>query len=331
MTFCATIPGEAPSTPVRPAMTLGIDIILPSASSTAEAHMAASLFRSANDLLHAPAYQISVRTLADQPAGDARYWSRRTAIFLGGISSRWAVTPEERKRAAQILHLAARPLLAGSAVFLLPETGLHTVHQAAIHPNFSAAAEECFLSAATNGRSIAKSGNIMSAISGFAAIQLLLDLIGSDQGKIFADALAGYLGLAAATPAEPVSKTLLDLRRRAQGDALIDKSLTLMSRHLEDPLQICGLAAELGVSTRKLQRRFQDKTGSGPLNAYRQLRLERARQLLEHSSLPLPEVAAATGFGTQVNLAYWFKREQGESPKAIRRMTFQGGTAPACA
>ena len=292
--------------------------------------MAAALFRAANDLLQSPAYQVSVRTLGGQPAGDARYWARRTAVFLGGISARWTVTPEERKRTAQILHLAARPVLAGSAVFLLNETGLHDTHQAAIHPNFAAAARECFLNAATDGGLVAQSGTIRSAISGFAAVQLLLDLIGSDQGQVFADALGSYLGLRQPA-AEPVSKTLLDLRRRAGGDVLIDRSLSLMCSNLEEPLQICDLAAELGVSTRKLQRRFQDKTGSGPLNAYRQLRLERARQLLEHSSLPLPEVAAATGFGTQVNLAYWFKREQGETPKAIRRMTFQGGVTAACA
>lgn len=328
MTFCASIPGTAPSTPVRPAQALGIDIILPSDSSGAEAHMAAALYRAANDLLQTSAYQVSVRKLGDQPAGDSRYWARRTAVFLGGISARWTVTPEERKRTAQILHLAARPVLAGSAVFLLHETGLHGIHQPAIHPNFTAAAEECFLNAATNGEPVAQSGNIRSAISAFAAIPLLLELISSDQGQVFADALAGYLGLAAA-PAQPVSKTLLELRRRAEGDTLIDRSLILMSTHIEEPLQICDLASELGVSTRKLQRRFQDKTGSGPLNAYRQLRLERARQLLEHSSLPLPEVAAATGFGTQVNLAYWFKREQGETPKGIRRMTFQGGMAAA--
>lgn len=331
MTFCATIPGPSPSTKVRPAITLGVDIILPYDSGGSEAHMAAALFRAANDLLQVPAYQVSVRKLADQPAGDGRYWSRRSAIFLGGITARWQVTGEERKRAAQILHLAARPVLAGSAVFLLHETGLNNAHKAAIHPNFSAAAEECFLSAGPDGEAIAKSGSLRSAISAFAALPLLLELISEDQGQVFADALAGYLGLAAARPAQPVSRTLLDLRRRAEGDALIDRSLTLMSGHLEEPLQICDLASELGVSTRKLQRRFQDKTGTGPLNAYRQLRLERARQLLEHSSLPLPEVAAATGFGTQVNLAYWFKREQGESPKAIRRMTFQGGTAAACA
>lgn len=331
MTYCATIPGPAPGTAVRPAITSGVDIILPAASSGSEAHMAAALFRAANDLLQVPVYQVSIRKLAEQPAGDARYWSRRSAFFLGGISTRWSVTAEERKRAAQILHLAARPVLAGSAVFLLHETGLSAAHKAAVHPNFAAAAEEFYLNFATIGEPMAQSGNIRSAISGFAAIPLLLELIGEDQGKVFADALAGYLGLAAVQSAQPVSKTLLDLRRRAEGDALIDKSLTMMSDHLEEPLQICDLACELGVSTRKLQRRFQDKTGTGPLTAYRQLRLERARQLLEHSSLPLPEVAAATGFGTQVNLAYWFKREQGESPKAIRRMTFQGGGAAACA
>ncbi len=330
MTFCASFSGPAPNTLVRPALSLGVDIILPTGSSGAEAHMAAALFRSANDLLQTAAYQVSVRTLGEQPAGDARYWTRRTAIFMGGISTRWTVTPEERNRTAQILHLAARPVLAGSAVFLLHETGMHRVHQAAIHPNFAAAAQEYFLTPATNGELVAQSGNIHSAISGFAAIKLLLDMIREDQGQVFVDALSSYLGLCPAST-QPVSKALLELRRRAAGDVLIDKSLGLMCSNLEEPLQICDLASELGVSTRKLQRRFQDKTGSGPLNAYRQLRLERARQLLEHSSLPLPEVAAATGFGTQLNLAYWFKREHGETPKTIRRMTFQGGMVSATA
>ncbi|WP_162183586.1 helix-turn-helix domain-containing protein [Halocynthiibacter namhaensis] len=68
------------------------------------------------------------------------------------------------------------------------------------------------------------------------------------------------------------------------------------------------------------------KTNASPLPAYRSLRLEKALQLLQHTSMSLPEIAIATGFGTRCNLTRWFTRAYNCSPKAMRDEVFSGAS-----
>lgn len=57
-----------------------------------------------------------------------------------------------------------------------------------------------------------------------------------------------------------------------------------------------------------------------------QQRLDRARQLLEETDLPVDRIAADAGFGTGTALRQHFHATLGVSPRAYRR-TFRGGTA----
>ncbi|MEX0317361.1 MAG: helix-turn-helix domain-containing protein [Ruegeria sp.] len=326
MTYCASVPQVATpvaALPMTQTRVNEIDIILPQGTSSSAAQMMADLFNAGNDLVNGAPYRVTVRDLSEQPSEDARYWARRTVIFLGDIHTRWSLSAEERNRVHQILRLATRSVLVGSAVFLLCETGLQERHAVAIHPNFAAAATEEQLAELAPGAHFAASGSVHSAISGFAALRLLLELIGRDHGQFIAGALSDYIGLSA-DGARPQSKVSLGLRQRAQGDVLIDSTIDLMRDHIEEPLKICELANKLGVSTRKLQRRFLERTGTGPLTAYRALCIERAHQLLVHTSLSLSEVVVATGFGTYSNLARWFRREYGETPQIVRQRAFAG-------
>ncbi|KUJ73228.1 hypothetical protein AVO45_15960 [Ruegeria marisrubri] len=326
MTYFASVP-QAESTvvafPRTDRRTLDVDIILPTGTPASAGRIVADLFDACNDLLNDAPYRVSVRDLSAQPAQDSRYWSRRTVIFLGDIHARWTLTPDERNRVHQILRLANRSVLVGSAIFLLCETGMQERHTVSIHPNFAAAAAEESLCEPAAGVHYAVSGTVCSAISSFAALRLLLELIGKDHGQFVAGALGDYVGLSA-HGAKPQSKVSLELRQKAGGDQLIDHTIELMSDNIEEPLKIGELAEKLGVSTRKLQRRFLERTGTGPLTAYRALRVERARQLLVHTSLSLSEVVVATGFGTCSNLARWFRREYGETPQAARQRAFSG-------
>ncbi|HEX4277414.1 MAG TPA: helix-turn-helix transcriptional regulator, partial [Bryobacteraceae bacterium] len=48
-------------------------------------------------------------------------------------------------------------------------------------------------------------------------------------------------------------------------------------------------------------------------------RIERARELLRNTDLPVVDVALAAGFSSQSHLAHWFLRQVGISPAAYRR------------
>ncbi len=324
MTYCASVLPADATIPSPDARKHNIDIILPEGAPAATAKMIEDVFRAANDLLTERQYQVALRDLSGQPVEDPRYWSRRTVVFLGDIHSRWTLRSEERARVHQILRLARRIVLVGGAVFILSETGQQSRHACAVHPNFVAAASEEHLSEAEDGAHLCSDGKLFSAISPVAALRLSLDIVASDHGAFIADSLSAYIGFSEAHAQRPHSRVSLGLLQQARGDQLINASLELMQEHLEEPLRIDDLARELGVSTRKLQRRFLERTGNSPLTAYRALRIERAHQLLKHTSLPLSEIVVATGFGTCSNLARWFRQEVGESPKTVRQRAFAG-------
>ncbi|GAB5438834.1 helix-turn-helix domain-containing protein [Falsiruegeria mediterranea] len=298
-----------------------IDILLPDGAPIAGTRMIEDMFTAANELLTDGGYSLSVRHLSEPHHQDPRRWSRRTVVFLGDIHSRWQVSDSDRHKVQRIIRLAPRTVLVGGAVFLLGETGMRDNHQIAVHPNFLAAAEEEHLTPAQGGGHTAHSNALHSATSPFAALTLFIDLIRDDHGQFIAGALAEYLGLS--HPSERTrSKVALHLKQRAEGDALIARILDLMQDHIEEPKRVRDLARQVGVSTRKLERRFQEKTDTTPLVAYRNLRIERAHQLMVHSSLSLPEIVIATGFSSLTNLSYWCRKELGSSPRTLRRQAF---------
>ncbi|WP_082015886.1 helix-turn-helix domain-containing protein [Leisingera sp. ANG-M7] len=298
-----------------------VEIILPQPDSPAAAQMICEVFRAANDLFPDSGYRTAVRNLASQMRSVPEGWKPQTVIFLGGISSRWPLNSGERASLQRICRQAQRCLFAGSAIFLLPETGLNTAVETAVHANFAAAAEEEQMICAPAGTLTTTSGRISTAVSSFAALRLLVAFLRADRGAFIADAVCDYLGLAFG-PASEQSKVSLQLRQTAGGDALVVKILDLMQQNLEEPLLIRDIAQQAGVSPRKLERRFQQKAQTSPLTAYRKLRIEKARQLLLHTTLPLAEIVAATGFGSRSSLTEWFKREYKTSPQAFRKQYY---------
>lgn len=72
------------------------------------------------------------------------------------------------------------------------------------------------------------------------------------------------------------------------------------------------------ISRRALERRFEQVLGRTPAEEIRRVRLERARQLLLETDLPIPSVSAASGFGSPEYLSFVFKSEFNETPHKYR-------------
>lgn len=298
-----------------------IDVIIPDGESRSAARMILDLFQAANELLGTAAYSVSVQTMTVASVEPATYGPRRTPVFLGDLQSRWTPNKTQRGWLTRTFRLAPRAVLIGGAVFLSGFASDSMARDLAIHPNFAAAASEEQLAQAKEATPHTQSGRILSAISVFAALPLFLTMIKDDHGQFVAGAVGDYLGLTTHAAA-PKSKTILALSRQAKGDPLILSVLNLMQEHIEEPLQIRDLAEQLGISIRKLERRFQDKISTTPLTAYRALRIERAHQLLVHSGLSLSEITVATGFGTRANLNEWIRKTYGVGPSELRAQSF---------
>jgi AraC-like DNA-binding protein len=92
----------------------------------------------------------------------------------------------------------------------------------------------------------------------------------------------------------------------------------LLHQRLADPPSLSELAAVTGLSQFALLRAFRAQTGLPPHAYLNQLRVRRARSLLD-GGLPATEVAALTGFADQAHLTRHFKRVVGVPPGAYQR------------
>jgi transcriptional regulator GlxA family with amidase domain len=98
-----------------------------------------------------------------------------------------------------------------------------------------------------------------------------------------------------------------------------------MLEHLDEPLDLAGLAAHARMSVRTFTRRFREETGLSPARWLTRLRVEHARHLLETSDLPVDVIARRAGFGTAVSLRQHLHAAVGVAPLAYRQ-TFRTPT-----
>lgn len=98
----------------------------------------------------------------------------------------------------------------------------------------------------------------------------------------------------------------------------LEDAVAAMEQNVEVPLSMKEIAAVAGFSVRQLERKFKFAVGQSPAAFYRSLRLRRARNLIEQTSLSLFEISVACGLGNQTNFARNYTREFGISPARRR-------------
>jgi transcriptional regulator GlxA family with amidase domain len=96
------------------------------------------------------------------------------------------------------------------------------------------------------------------------------------------------------------------------------RALQAMESALEAPLSTAEVARGVNLSTRQLERLFARHLGKSPQAHYRDLRLHRARTLIEGSPMALTEIALSCGFETPSHFSRVFKRRYGVTPHALR-------------
>ena len=105
----------------------------------------------------------------------------------------------------------------------------------------------------------------------------------------------------------------------APADALVKRALLWMQQRPEHPLPVGDLARQLGVSRRKLERRFAAELAMTPAEAGRRMRLAQVRALLGRGGKSVTDIAAETGFADVSHLIRVFRAAEGVTPEAWRR------------
>jgi AraC family transcriptional regulator of adaptative response/methylated-DNA-[protein]-cysteine methyltransferase len=102
--------------------------------------------------------------------------------------------------------------------------------------------------------------------------------------------------------------------------ASVSRALRLIERgFLDDGKTVEDLADSLGMTTRHLRRLFARHAGASPIAVAMTRRVQRAKRLIDETSLPMATVAFAAGFGSIRRFNAAFHTVYRRPPTAVRR------------
>ncbi len=108
-------------------------------------------------------------------------------------------------------------------------------------------------------------------------------------------------------------------------DTLVQKAKYLVMERLTEKIDWEDLARQLHVSYSALRRAFHQHTGFSMYQYQLQLRLNKAKTLLNTTAQSVKEIAHETGFDCPYHFSSIFKRKTGLSPLAWRHDARGGG------
>ncbi|MFF2148807.1 GlxA family transcriptional regulator [Kitasatospora sp. NPDC058190] len=167
-------------------------------------------------------------------------------------------------------------------------------------------------------------GHVFTAAGLAAGMDLCLHLIRSDHGAAVANA-AARLTLLAPTRIGDQTQTVTSPVPSTRAFSLAETRAWAMDR-LDEPLTLADLAEHAHTSVRTLTRRFQAETGLTALQWLLHQRVDRARELLETTTLPVDQVAERSGLGSPDSLRQHLLRRVQLTPTAYRAQ-WRGTTA----
>ena len=103
------------------------------------------------------------------------------------------------------------------------------------------------------------------------------------------------------------------------GDAVIRDSLAWIDGNYAGANPVSGMTEQSGLTRRTFARRFIAATGRRPIDHVHRLRIERARDLLEHGDAPIDDVGYEVGYEDPAFFRRLFRRTTGLAPGAYRR------------
>ena len=104
----------------------------------------------------------------------------------------------------------------------------------------------------------------------------------------------------------------------------VEQSIVYMRQNLNRPLQVATLAAMAKISPSHFFALFKRRTGCAPMDYFTRLRMERARRLLDATTLSVKEVAAAMGYEDQFYFSRVFKSVTSLAPTEYRSLHKNG-------
>ena len=202
--------------------------------------------------------------------------------------------------------------------FVLARAGLLDGYRATTHWESLDSFREQFPKVEVEGGLFAIDRNRLTCAGGTAALDMMLHVISRRHGHRLATAVSEQF--IHARIRDPQDRQRMEpAARQGIAHAGLGRAIALMEKNLEEPLDARRMARAAGLSQRQLERLFRQHLKTTPQRYYLDLRLQRARALLQYSEMPVVEVAVACGFGSAAHFSRSYRAWSGRPPRAERR------------
>jgi len=159
-------------------------------------------------------------------------------------------------------------------------------------------------------------GQILTSAGAAAGLDLCLHMVRCDYGN----AVAANTARLSVMPLEREGgQAQFIVYEPPTSETTLEPLLRWLEQNLHTPLTLEAIAVEAGMSTRTLNRRFREQSGTTPLQWLLAARIRRAQQLLETTALSIEEVATTVGFASTTTFREHFNRLIDTNPQAYRR------------
>ncbi len=205
-----------------------------------------------------------------------------------------------------------------TGAWILAEAGLLDARRCAIHwenlPGFA----ERFPDALVKSVLFEVDHGIYTCAGGTASLDMMLHLISQALGEDVVTKVCEQCLIDRIRRPDDRQRLPIGARVGVQNPRLL-AIIELMEANVAEPLSLADISEATGISRRHVERLFRHHMSRSPARYYLDVRLERARRLLRHSTMPIVEVAIAAGFVSASHFSKRYRERYGISPQSDRR------------
>ncbi|MGD1926690.1 MAG: GlxA family transcriptional regulator [Paracoccaceae bacterium] len=241
--------------------------------------------------------------------------------FLFVCAGLEADPPYRARLNAGLQKLARQGVVLGSlsaGTFILARAGLLNGYESTVHWEFQPAFQEEFPDLVSSPGVYVVDRDRWTGSGGITGMDMMLGLIERDHGETLSRSVGNQFQIDQIRNSA-VHQRPGHLERLETLPEVVQQIVNLMLSNIEEPLRMDELAEIAGLNLRRMERLFNANLGCAPAQFYRQLRLEKARDLLLHTNLPTLEIACLTGFSSSSHFAMAYQRQFAMRPSETRR------------
>lgn len=205
----------------------------------------------------------------------------------------------------------------GTGTYLVARAGLLRGCRATIHWPYTSLLAEDFPETVVSSNLFEIDRHRLTCAGGNASVDMMLNWLSARHNEDLVTELLDHFGLERLR--SPTDHQRVPLSARiGGGQPKLTEAVSLMEANYEEPLPTEEIARLVGVSRRQLERLFKQYLNSLPSRYYLELRLNRARHLLQQTSQSILQIGLTCGFSSGPHFSSAYRNHFSITPREQR-------------